>query len=246
MLVFVIPLQSPEASRDWERISRLAVRTVRSACNQTSPDYQVILVCNQRPEGCPTHEKLTVIEEEFPLPEPSSAGRMRDKFRKVHRGLIEARRFAPAHIMITDADDCVSRRLAAFVASYATQPGWYLGRGYVHDEGTRWLFGRKNFDVICGTSAIVRVERSDLPQSMEDDPSQFTLLAFGHGVIREGMAQRGDPLQSLPFPGAVYITGTGENDSGTYFNKVPSRRFQLQKYLDARYLTPWVRREFGL
>lgn len=49
MLIFVLPLQSPQASRGWQLVSRLCERTLRSICQQTLDHFRVILVCNERP-----------------------------------------------------------------------------------------------------------------------------------------------------------------------------------------------------
>src|SRR6185436_11316247 len=117
MLIFIVPLQSPHASKDWPHVCRLWERTLRSICAQSCADFRVFLVCNQRPAIAFTHPAVTIIEEDFPLPEATSASRMLDKWLKVKRGLIAARGFAPAHVMITDADDCVHQYLATLCAN---------------------------------------------------------------------------------------------------------------------------------
>ncbi len=246
MLVFVVPLKSPTVTKDWGHVSRLAIRTLRSLCAQTSPEFHVILACNRAPEGIFQHPNLTVIEEDFPEPDATHHSRMMDKFRKLQRASVEARRHMPGHLMFVDADDCVSRRLAAWCAEHPDATGWYFKRAYVYDDGTRFAFARDDFDLLCGSSAIVRCQPEDLPQSMEEPRTDYFFLTYSHPILRDSMRERGTPLEPLPFPGAVYITGTGENHSGMWYGKLKSRRLLLQKIFTARYLTPGFRREFGL
>lgn len=95
MLLFIVALQSPQASKDWSRVSRLWERTLRSICAQNCYEFRVFRVCNRRPEIGFDHPSLAVIEEDFPLPEASTRARMRDKFAKLCRGPLESleRRF---------------------------------------------------------------------------------------------------------------------------------------------------------
>lgn len=249
MLLFVVPLQSPEVSKDWALVSRLAVRSIASMCAQDHPDFRVILACSERPLGLPDHPKLTVIEVDraaFPPPVADRTGRMIDKFRKFQRALITTREFTPAHILFCDADDCVSRRLAGFCAAQPQARGWYFKRGYIWDEGTRFAFALNDFDLFCGTSALVRCEADELLDNMEEPHGNCFYLSHAHPILRDSMAERGTPLEPLPFPGAVYVTGTGENDSGATYRHIKSRRLWLQKWLKARYVTNGFRREFGL
>lgn len=244
MLVFIIPLQSPEASRNWDRVSALCCRTVQSVCSQDSDDFRAILVCNRAPNGLPDHPALTIIEGDFPIPEPNTDSRMRDKTLKIARGLVHARPWAPFHCMMVDADDCVSRQLASFIKKNPSTAGWFLETGYVHDQGSSWLYRKRPFHTLCGTSHIIRVEENDLPFSMAD--SDYWILNHGIGEIVSFMNQRGTPLQPLPFVGAIYNTDTGENDSGMALRLWRSRRILLSKILCSRPLTPKIRREFGL
>jgi hypothetical protein len=246
MLQFVVALQSPEASKNWQRVEQLCQRTLRSICGQTCDRFRVILVCNRAPEGLGRLKNLTVISDDFPVPGSLDSERMEDKWRKVKRGLIEARTYTPGYVMICDADDCVSNRLAEWCETEPICSGWSFDRAFIHDEGSPWLFLRRGFSRICGTSAIVRAESSDLPSKADDRIEDYFLLSHGHGVISDYLASVGRPLKSLPFPGAVYCAGTGENHTGFRFADWRSKKLLLQRILHARYLTRSLKQEFGL
>ena len=73
MLVFVIPVKSPLVSKSWNRFSKLFERCIQSVCNQTSPDFRVIVVCNEKPNTQFNHPHIQYIEVDFPPPNLDSA-----------------------------------------------------------------------------------------------------------------------------------------------------------------------------
>jgi hypothetical protein len=244
MLVFLVPLQSPAASKDWRMVSRLAERTLRSVCRQTGDSFRVVLVCNRRPETDFTHPALTIIEEDFPVP-TTREERMVDKSRKINRGAVFARSWAPFHLMLTDADDCVSNRLAGFVDDHPQAQGWYFQTGYLHDQGSPFVFRHQPFHLLCGTSHIIRCQPADLPARPGEPDDDYWLLSHGHPEMAEFLARRGTPLARLPFPGTLYNTATGENYSGIAVRGWRGRRDALRKLFNCRLLTAAVREEFG-
>lgn len=243
MLAFVVPLQSPAVSRDWDLVSRLCVRTLGSVLQQRDASFLALLVCNEPPRNLQRHPALKVIHFDGPPP-ATQAGRMMDKWLKVRRGLLELVGIDPLYVMVVDADDCVHRDLARWTTPSLAPHGWILETGYVRNHGSRWLLKRRAFDAICGTSSIVRCQPHDLPRDMSDDSS--IVLRSGHTGIRRACAARGTPLRPLPFVGAVYNTATGENDSGVDVRTMLSRRTKLRTLLHRRPLWPCMRSAFNL
>jgi hypothetical protein len=246
MLVFVVPLQSAAASKDWPSVSRLYARTIQSVLAQRSGRFKVVLVCTDLPDGFQPHEDLTVIERRLPAPTTVDA-RMDDKWKRVRIGLVAARQYAPCHIMIVDADDCVSNRLAGFCEGRPEERGWYFDSGWMHDEGSPLIFRwKRGFHSVCGTSSIVRVEPEDLPHIEAGPREDNLILRSGHTKIRANMESAGTPLASLPFPGAVYNLATGENHTGFSLSGWRSKKVFLRKILAYRPLSRRIREEFGL
>jgi hypothetical protein len=215
MLAFVVPLKSAQISRNWALACRLFERCLRAICNQTSPQFRVVVVCNERPTVSFSHPNVHYLEVDFPppLPDPTetrSVGyelsrskdierKNADKARKLRTGLEYARRYQPTHSMVVDADDCVSRRLAKFVEQNPESPGWYFQKGYIHTEGSRFMhLNSRNFNVVCGTSVVIAYERYHLLFANPD---------FYQHAFEEPMAS----LTPLPFPGAVYSMANGDN-----------------------------------
>jgi hypothetical protein len=225
---------------------RLCERTLRSICGQTSTDFRVVLVANEFPKTCFEHPALRLVLHPFPLPGNDRDDRMRDKGLKLKHGLLACRDLTEFHVMFVDADDCVSNRIAKYVNARPAHHGWFLRTGWLHEQGSRSVLLRKEFQHVCGTSHIIRCTRADLPEN-EHVPDEANWIT-SHGIAGwvDFHRARGTPLAPLPFPGAIYCTGTGENDSGISMRKWQSRRLAIYRLFHTRLLTRGFRQEFGL
>jgi len=256
MLLFVIPLKSPRVARSWEYVSRLFERCLRSVCNQTGGRYQALVVCHERPRINFNDPRIRYIEVDFTVPDSRLSSLNRDKRRKVLTGLIHARHYQPSHVMVVDADDCVSRRLGELVARNPRSCGWYVENGYVYQDGSKRIYLKRNqFYRWCGTCNIIRYDLLDLPPTV-DDP-ETTPLPTGHVKIKEMLANSGTPLEPLPFPGAVYVNskhGEGTEARRTFRSKRKDNppavfhapKLALLNLFESEPLTDSIRAEFGL
>jgi hypothetical protein len=266
MLVFIIPLKSAQISRSWTLSNRLFERCLRSICRQTSPNFRVVVVCNEKPQIDFTHPNVHYIEVDFPPPMPDPeeertggyeygysqdiARKNADKARRIRSALDYATRYEPTHFMVVDADDCVSSRLAELVSRHPKSDGWFFRKGYMYPEGGRFLLCNvRNFHHICGTSVIIA---SRLIHTLFSDPD-FYAHTFDE-------SPPGTALSPLPFAGAVYSMENGDNIymssetrqhiHGTLLKRIFSRDLfglvrKVMKYRPAL-LTAGIRREFGI
>lgn len=243
MLAFVMSLKSEASSRNWPLVSRLCERTLRSVCAQTCPDFRVFVGCRDVPELSLDDPRLEFVSGDFPLPDDSLEARREDKARKMAAALARALEADPSHVMLMDADDCVSRRLADFVVERPRANGWYIRTGYFHMETRSNVhLARRRFHRWCGSSHIVRADQYDWPGRYRTGwyPRHFDLV--------ERQAARGTPLRPLPFAGAVYNVSHGDNfhDYGPkIWPSNPIRRL-IRGLLFLRPLRPQLREEFGL
>jgi hypothetical protein len=241
-------MRNPHNSADYARVERLLKRTLASVCGQTDADFRVIVVANQQP-GFALPENVEVVLVDFAPPDSHRGSRIsmkairRDKGTKLAVGVLAARRIGATHVMQFDADDFVSRNIAAFVNARSDQQGWYFDRGYVLYERRDLLRAMSDFHQTCGTSFVLRQDLYG-PADLGLDASQDEIYAaFGADVITDVLgshpatlallAARGVTLQPLPFRGATYVLETGENWSGECYQGFgwPVR--------------PSLRREFG-
>ena len=243
MLIFVVPLKSPEVANCWRRVCQLFERTVRSLCHQTSNDFKVIVVCHGKPDINFSHPNVIYLEVDFPLPKHKNriARGDTDKGRKIFKGLIHAKEFSPSHTMIVDADDCVSRRLAEFVSQHHESNGWFVNCGYKYQENSPYIYLKQNnFYRMCGSCNILRYDLNFLPENPEYNRGYgYYKYCLVHAKVKEVLAEKHLPIQPLPFLGAVYVINTGDNISGNE-NKLNFH------WLNRRKLTTVIQEEFGL
>lgn len=276
MLGFVVPIKSPKVSKSWQAVSLLFERTARSICNQTNPDFRVIVVCHDKPKINFEHPNLYyIIAEDLPVPtavsdeEFSHAETMiekrLDKMKKFVRGITLAQEMGCSHIMLVDSDDCVHSSLADFISQNTESYGYVLQSGYRYKNNSNFIrVMRKGFHQYCGTSHIIRSDFYDLPdERLANLPSQMTSLDqipkdihdlyYAHRHFADAIKAQGASLEPLPFLGAVYISNNTENISARYnINNrknmsLKSRVLRLKASLfDQRFLTPKIRDNLGL
>lgn len=232
MITFIIPLKAPEVCHNWNIVSKLAERAIKSACNQTSDLFRVVVVCNRKPELDFDHPHLHFIKVDFPLPAqqltelglekkvdfrgPDVFAKDIDKGRKILTGLSYAKQLSYSHAMVVDADDCINKNIAEFVNSNSSSVGWYLRKGYLYHEHRNFLQAKfKDFYKTCGTSIIMKVEHFD------------KLFKYQH-VYEHRIINFSDTISLKPFPlfGAIYSVGNTEN----IFQTIDRQNYRYKKY----------------
>lgn len=252
MLVFVIPLKSSIVSNHWERVTQLLERCLQSVCNQTSPNFRVVVIGHEKPTLQFNHPHIHYLTVDFPIPQPAPGDtkqtvldrKRTDKGRKMINGLIYASQFNPSHTMLVDADDVVSNRLARFVSQNPQSNGWYIDRGYRYEEGRDYIYyKRQNFYRMCGSCNIVRYDLNALPETPEYNRGYgYYKRYIDHEKVKGLLEVNQTPLQPLPFAGAIYTVDNGENQ---YYDK---NRFHngIFNLFNNRRLTSAIREEFSL
>jgi len=246
MITFIIPLQSREASKSWTHVKALFFRTYQSVINQTNAGFKVVVVCNESPfTQEPEFPQVKVVVDEFKIPETPEE-RMLDKWKKVHRALVEIAHEFTDYVMVVDADDLITNKIAEFVNQERLNPsGWLVDKGYIFDEGLNQLYTRSLLSKICGTSSIIRLHQADLPITKEEECHHF-MLSHGHTKIDEYFEKLGAPMEILPFRGVIYMTGTSENHTGIEVSRLRSGRTMLKWLFKRVALTKKIREEFNL
>jgi hypothetical protein len=253
MIAFITSLRHPLNCASYVRTGELLDRTLRSVCAQSDGGFTVLVVANRRPAVSCRDPRIEFVEVPFPPPgpgqgdsEPRAAVRM-DKATKYVAGLVRARALGAGHVMFFDYDDFVHRDIAGFANATPAADGWYIDRGYVHWEGSGRITPVEAFRKLCGTSHILACRLFELPAALERAASREEILeAVGefyltnvvgsHNRIAEYFMEKGYSLRPLPFPGAIWSRGTGENAE-------PCRGFPS---FAGRKVTDEIRRDFRL
>lgn len=255
MLIFVTSLRSRSLAQDWTYHLRLLDRTLASFLAQTDPDIRVVVVANEIPEVTVQDRRVHFLVVNYPAPPREFHAMTSDKVFKVTAGAQWAIEQGARFLMYADADDLVSRRLAAYARQHPDANGWYFPDGFSHRYGQPWLQRSRNHHMRCGTCAIFRTDHL----RFERDPEYRgelvnTAAAFGHTGYRELMAKAGHPLEPLPFPGSVYVqhadsvvTVQPGGAAGTIVRGVLRSARDLARAVSAmRPLTPSLAREFTI
>lgn len=211
MLTFIVPVKSKLLTSDWLACSKLFERTLKSICNQINDNFKVIVVCHELPQVIFTSDKIEYVQVPFDPPtlvaddwNKNRELKEGDKANKILIGFERAKKYKPDYIMVVDADDCISNAIVSFVAQQENNmPGWYIDKGYYYKEGANYLFlNKKTFNNLCGSCIIIRTDL--FLQLITQDPC----LYYFHELkeLPNGIA-----LEPLPFAGALYSMGNGEN-----------------------------------
>jgi len=257
MLAFIIPLKSSQVSGSWDLVCKLFERTLRSVCNQTSSDYHVIVVCHEKPQIGFDPPQATYIQVDFPLPGSEYVSKEKDRRLKVQTGLLHATTLNASHVMVVDADDCVSKHLAEFLSQHSGQNGWFFGKGYDYQEDACLLRIRnKNLHLRTGSSHIIKLDLLRLEISLLPDQIKISDCVLNHVDTARILRKRGTPLQLLPFRGVIYITDNGENiwwsqgeiaaKDNSIKTSIAALFKKLYQFLITQPITQSIRDEFGL
>jgi hypothetical protein len=260
MIVFIIPVKSPQAATSWSDLCQLFERSLRSVCNQISSEFQVVVVCNQKPQISFYHPQVTYLTVDFPAPAANYNARVDDRAKRVVAGLLSVRELNPTHVMSVDADDCISQKIAGLVGQHPKHNGWFVDSGYEYEEGSNKISVRKNnFYKICGTCNIINYRLFRLPETLltYDQMTGFDRFLGGHPLAKGDLAKRNTPIDPLPFPGAVFMRDCiGESVSlqEPLLAKLKRNPREVVRGMKKRLLAPFneqpltdkIRTEFGL
>nr|WP_299172541.1 glycosyltransferase family A protein [uncultured Allomuricauda sp.] len=259
MLTFVIPVKSKSVSNDWVGVCQLLETTLKSICNQTDSNYEILVVCHEIPEINYDHEKLHFIHPDFPPPLEKSNDqkgnllRKRiDKGDKVKVGVAYAvEKFNTDYVMLVDSDDFISNRISEFVNNSGNDlPGWFVGKGYLNLNWKYVLLVTKQFNYLCGSSVIVK---PNLIQHFFDKGKIDLYLDHRLTKLAPDIE-----LKKVPFSAAIYNMRNGENiwmstqnvktfgQRGNWLSLQGLKRMygRLKNY-QFRFITPGLRKEFN-
>ncbi|MDP5337012.1 MAG: hypothetical protein NWQ28_00360 [Nodularia sp. (in: cyanobacteria)] len=184
------------------------------------------------------------MEVDFTPPASDINSKRLDRGKRLLTGLAYAEKFAPSHIMIVDADDCVSSHLAEFVSQNQDGNGWFIDKGYIYRENSKFIYFRsKAFSQLCGSGVIVKYS-NNFDYLFVNDIYDHKIKCLGDGNL----------LEPLPFIGAVYIIDNGENvylnsEKLNYLKETLKQKgliFYLRNFLQYRWLTKSIRNQFNL
>lgn len=261
MIGFIVPFRPIQNSKDWENDSALLAKTLRSICNQTSPDFKVYVIYHDLPANQFHHPNLQYVA--FPYPfctidmlTDKSAQQTKDitmsvnafdQGKKVLYGARIAINDGCNFIMSVDSDDLVSNKIAEFVNKNPdNKDGWFVSKGYIYMAKENFLVRKPSkMNTINGSTNIVAAK--DIPHVNFDTNrvDAFTFFA-AHGYLQHRLKEIGVHLQPLPFYAIIYVAHSSNWSTVTESYRVLSIRNLLIKILMYQPKFASIRKEFGL
>ena len=223
MIGFIVPITPKKYSKDWHFANLMLERTVKSICNQTSRNFKLIIVYNDKPKiefidpnihyvpySCP---EITISQiEDFDFMSQwftvEFAERMMDKSRKITVGCQVAKELGCNYLMAIDSDDMISNKIAQYVNENADSKvaGWRVSNGYLYNEGSYFVVKNNQIWAMNGSTHIIRADLVPIP----DFSTDFKLLSYNLFQQHAYTCQRiqdwnAEKLMELPFSGTVYL-----------------------------------------
>lgn len=264
MIGFVVPISPKKYSKDWDLANVMLERTVRSICGQTSRQFKLIIVYNDKPEIKFTDDNVHYVLYSFPEINvsqitdfdfmsqwftPEFAERMMDKSRKITLGCKIAKEMGCNYIMAIDSDDMISNRIAGYVYENSNSgiPGWRISRGYLYKEDSPFIIKNEQIWAMNGSTHIIREDLVTIP----DFTSDFTLLSYNlfqqHAYTYQRLIERNnEKLADFPFYGTVYLVHDFNYSQVAKILSANKMKQIIRLLFHGRLLSPKIKREFGI
>ena len=209
---FGIPLRPRIRSRDWSRVEAHLRATLTSCLAQTDPRFRILVACNEVPD-VQDDDRIEFLHVDIEAPGYPQES-MLDKGRKLSAIGMRVRELGGGALMLADADDLVHRAVVRHVRAHPEADALIGDRGWDLADPARGLIHARWFDRSCGTCAVLRQRPEDLPASLDAaDPEASYLIRAGHHNWRPRLKAAGARILGFPFPVAVHVLSTGENQS---------------------------------
>jgi hypothetical protein len=264
MIGFIVPISPKKYSGDWRKANLILERTVRSICNQTSRDFRLIIVYNDKPEiefsdgnihylpySCPEITVSQISDFNFMSQwfTPEYAERMMDKSRKITLGCKMAKELGCNYLMAIDSDDMISNKIAEYVNQNPTSntAGWRISKGYLYNEGSRFIVKNDQIWAMNGSTHIIREDLVPIP-NFESDFKLFSYNLFQqHPYTYQRITDfHKEKLSHLPFFGTIYLIhdfNYSQVDKILSANKI--KQF-VKLLLRGKFLSKKIKEEFGI
>lgn len=211
---FSIPLQGKKSDEQWNMVSSLLQRTLKSIFNQTDDKFTVMIAGHDRPSIAEIDDhRVKWLQAQYNKDNEGHKG-PQDKHRKRRLTLKEVSKRGGGFVAMLDADDLIRKDLVE-TAKYINDPnGYLLVDGYVLDHRKNLMadvnkvFGLPYWKV-CGSCAVFNF-------TPEDIFSNYASSFKSHGLWAEQAASANRPLKELPDKMGVYVLNNSVNDSDRY------------------------------
>lgn len=237
---FITTLRHPENTRDMEVVVELLNNTIRSILNQSYKNIELLIVCNEIPNGVIDSEKISYFTVDLAPPGEGKTTALnreagqRDKGIKLYLGLIELQRKKPEYVYIIDSDDWIDTRVSEYIVKQDSPDVWFVDKGYLVDYQNSLKVNKSGLCRYCGSTYVYRYDLlkkiasiqaemlSQTQTSRLENIDEFVVSRFlgNHKYQFAYLQKLNIELRPIPFYSICWVVNTGENRSGTKVTKM--------------------------
>lgn len=257
MLGIVIPLKSKAISRDWQVTSEALAATLRSIAQQSSKQYQAVVVGHDIPEGFEAQfPQVTFGTVGFPPPDRSAPGfshkeLIKDKNLKIAKGLQLLNEYTEIlYWYALDSDDLLADDFVDTVLAEAEgKAGLIIDGGYIIYQDAGRCLPIDNLSLYCGSTSVLAREHVNIPEQLSVEMLKgIPWSRYPHMQIASFFQTELElPFASLKKPLLAYVLGSGDNISDKWRDS-PWKALKafLKPYLKGQRIRPDFKAKFAL
>ncbi len=207
IITFGIPLAPKCRINYWEKSQDNLNRTLNSLENQSSNNYNVVLVRTD-------HDKIRLDKEYrnlFILDNPDLEEFSIDKDNKTRAAMYMHWELKAKFFQRLDSDDLIHKNLVKFVEDNDNKYGWLIQYGYFYKPDINVIISFDNFWQHCGSSSIINYTENECKNGPEHE--------FHHQKIPANRMKIEKPLSIIPFRAGAYVIH-GNNVSTSKHEKI--------------------------
>jgi hypothetical protein len=242
---YIITLKSKAVCKDFNTVSAQANQLIQFICSNISLHSKVILCHHELPINfIPSKNCITIDCNDIPLPK-NKVEMMNDKKNKLVRAYKCIHDLGGGVCMQVDYDDLISKKLIDFIETKVHHPkkAYFFQNGYVWPNNTSFLFKRREFYKLCGTSFIVYWQLTDLITIQKD--TLPIACNVGHHEMYDFLKKNHFDVSLVKSPWVIYRTDSEENWSQIKWKGWYGWRRFLQNFFSIRFLSKPLKHEFG-
>jgi hypothetical protein len=278
VIAFLIPFASHRVKSNWELACAHLRQTLRSIQNSTNGNFRVVVAGHEAPDFDVALDPRFVflpLDHAIPSRKNDEVALKQDKLTKIAAAWDYAKAtWRPDYVMKLDADDLISSRLVAWLATAGGEAGYLIKQGWYWYSNSRYLIlSTGDFDRECGSCLIIssdiadqegpfltavegvrldeeatKFAASDLYSLVPGSGTSTLLLNDTHQRYAAQLAYLGHQISTIPFRAMIYRASNPESITGITigWQRMFTLRMLIGRMRRTRLITPRLRREFML
>lgn len=223
-LGIVIPLKSKAASRNWSITCTSLEDTIRSIDNQTSNNFEAIIVGHETPNFLNkgkhniTFHKIENDPPKKAADEFTQEDYTLDKNSKIIRGMQLIKNRGVSYWFTLDADDLMDRHFVEIILDRNLQSGCIIDGGHVIYKSRKRVVPHDNISLLCGSTSILCNEYIEIPEKLDKETMKSVpWCRYSHTDMTKYFENElNAPYTRISDRLIGYVMGHGDNCSDGY------------------------------